>query len=79
MKGKVLSFPFIYFSESGLFNGLRPIQIKKLSPVSASPQMTESDSGSHLLCAALILRRPLDPASREHSTRSSFSETNVAS
>jgi hypothetical protein len=32
MKGKVLSFPFISFSESGLFNGLRPIQIKKIFP-----------------------------------------------
>jgi hypothetical protein len=29
MKGKALSFPFIYFLESRLFNGLRPIQIKK--------------------------------------------------
>jgi hypothetical protein len=29
MKPKLLSFAFIYFSESGLFNGLRPIQIKK--------------------------------------------------
>src|SRR3984885_531118 len=28
MKGKKLSFPFICFLESGLFNGLRPIQIK---------------------------------------------------
>jgi hypothetical protein len=31
MKGRELSFPFIYFSESGLFNELRPIQIKKFS------------------------------------------------
>jgi hypothetical protein len=31
MKGNELSFPFIYFSESGLFNELRPIQIKKFS------------------------------------------------
>src|ERR1700677_3505354 len=30
MKAKLLSFPFICFSESGLFNGLRPIQIKKI-------------------------------------------------
>jgi hypothetical protein len=30
MKGNLLSFPFISFSESGLFNGLRPIQIKKI-------------------------------------------------
>jgi hypothetical protein len=29
MKAKLLSFLFIYFSESGLFNELRPIQIKK--------------------------------------------------
>jgi hypothetical protein len=29
MKAKMLSFPFICFSESGLFNELRPIQIKK--------------------------------------------------
>jgi hypothetical protein len=37
MKGELLSFPFIYFSESGLFNGLQPIQIKKFSSVSNSP------------------------------------------
>jgi hypothetical protein len=30
MKAKVLSFVFITFSESGLFNGLRPIQIQKI-------------------------------------------------
>jgi hypothetical protein len=29
MKAKTLSFPFISFSESGLFNGLQAIQIKK--------------------------------------------------
>jgi len=29
MKAKSLSFAFISFCESGLFNGLRPIQIKK--------------------------------------------------
>jgi hypothetical protein len=28
MKGKVLSFPFINFSESRLFNRLQPIQVK---------------------------------------------------
>jgi len=30
MKAKVLSFVFISFSESGLFNGLHPIQIQKI-------------------------------------------------
>jgi hypothetical protein len=29
MKANLLSFPFISFSESGLFKGLRRIQIKK--------------------------------------------------
>jgi hypothetical protein len=33
MKAKLLSFAFFYFSESGLFNGLRTIQIKKSLPV----------------------------------------------
>jgi hypothetical protein len=31
MKGNLLLFPFISFSESGLFNGLQSIQIKKIS------------------------------------------------
>jgi hypothetical protein len=35
MKAKRLSFAFICFLESGLFNELRPIQIKKLLPPSA--------------------------------------------
>jgi hypothetical protein len=40
LKGKVLSFPFIYFSESGLFKGLHGIQIKKsfcLMPLADPP------------------------------------------
>jgi hypothetical protein len=32
MQGKWLAFPFIPFSESSLFNGLRRIQIKKILP-----------------------------------------------
>jgi hypothetical protein len=35
MKAKLLSFVFMSFSESGLFNGLRPIQIKNFPFVSA--------------------------------------------
>jgi hypothetical protein len=31
MKAILLSFAFIYFSKSGLFKGLRPIQIKKIA------------------------------------------------
>jgi hypothetical protein len=33
MKAKVLSFPLIYFGESGLFNGLRAEKIKKFAAV----------------------------------------------
>jgi hypothetical protein len=32
----LLSFTYVYFFESGLFNGLRPIQIKKSFPVRLS-------------------------------------------
>jgi hypothetical protein len=31
MKEKWLSFPFIYFSETGLFKGLRPKKMKKFA------------------------------------------------
>jgi hypothetical protein len=31
MKERSLSFPFIFFFKSGLFRGLRPIQIKNFS------------------------------------------------
>src|SRR3984885_8016305 len=31
MKAKMLAFAFICFLESGLFNGLRPIQVKKVT------------------------------------------------
>jgi hypothetical protein len=44
MKGKSLSFPFISFSESGLFNELRTIQIKK----SASGSTRVSGCARHL-------------------------------
>jgi hypothetical protein len=37
MKTKVLSFSFINFSESGLFNGLPAIQIRKLSASATHP------------------------------------------
>jgi hypothetical protein len=38
MKAKFLSFIFIYFFESGLFKGLRPIQAKKSGALSCSVQ-----------------------------------------
>jgi hypothetical protein len=38
---KLLSFALLYFSESGLCNGLKPIQIKKIIPAPA-PAITPS-------------------------------------
>jgi hypothetical protein len=32
----LLSFAYVYFLESGLFNGLRPIQIKNFLPRKAA-------------------------------------------
>jgi hypothetical protein len=55
MKAKLLSFAFFYFCESGLFNGLRPIQIKKSFPV------------SH--CASNVTTRSLSPVSSRRGER----------
>jgi hypothetical protein len=40
----LLSFAYIYFFESGLFNGLQPIQIKKSSPSFGSTQVVQKRS-----------------------------------
>jgi hypothetical protein len=49
MKATLLSFAFIYFSESGLFVGLQPIQINK----------------THLVSGALAGRLPFSAVMRE--------------
>jgi hypothetical protein len=54
----LLSFPFIYFSESGLFNGLRAIQIKK--SILLEPFQTVSESSHRLQCIERAMR--LNPA-----------------
>jgi hypothetical protein len=56
MKGKLLAFPFISFAESGLFNGLWRIQIKK-SPHAelASRVVLHSRSQTPYLCPLLRL------------------------
>jgi hypothetical protein len=43
-ESKSLSFAFIYFSESGLSNGLQAIQIRKLSAPPPAPVMRETHS-----------------------------------
>jgi hypothetical protein len=39
----LLSFAYVYFLESGLFNALRPIQIKKSFPLSAAARDDPSE------------------------------------
>jgi hypothetical protein len=67
MKAKKLAFPFISFSESGLFNGLQPIQIKK-----CRPQYLQSVS------AISSFRDPDKSDEQEQdSTHSEFKQNNV--
>jgi hypothetical protein len=47
MKAKVLSSVFITFSESGLFNGLQPIQIKNFLLSGASRSRLHIRSRGH--------------------------------
>ena len=63
MKAKSLSFPFIYFSESSLFNGLRVEKIEK----SASPS-------PH---ASVCPRKPVPPSSSFQAPRDAFDPSNV--
>jgi hypothetical protein len=70
MKAKALSFVFISFSESGLFNALQPIQIKNFFPLCASR------SRLHIVPAAIRRRRHAlkdhTPTSRKSITRFLF-------
>jgi hypothetical protein len=63
----MLSFTSVYFFESGLFNGLPPIQLKISLPVSA-PQKSQPDP------PLLTLRhwRRFDPANELYITDSYF-------
>ena len=53
----MLAFTSVYFSELGLFNGLRPIRVKK-SPASGSPPTGRGLNSSHCACRSLW-RSPL--------------------
>jgi hypothetical protein len=65
MKIKGLSFPFISFSELGLFNGLQRIQIKKIVSFACS------------LASRPELRRLYVLQSEHHSRASAFQKANV--
>jgi hypothetical protein len=55
MQAKVLAFAISYFSESGLFNGLRPIQVKKfLLPSSASCDISQAPLRLLFPCRRLV-------------------------
>jgi hypothetical protein len=58
MKGKKLSFPFICFFESGLFNGLRPIQIKKIAPINFADLVKRATPRAGLRLAAAQSGKP---------------------
>jgi hypothetical protein len=70
---KILSFTYVYFSESGLFNGLQPIKIKKSFPVS---HCVSNLTGAPFAFATLAMRFcncEFEPANRiNDSTHSGF-------
>jgi hypothetical protein len=59
----LLAFTSVYFSESGLFNGLRPIQIKKFLPSFDSVQVVQKRS-----IRPPRWRRGLDPEKKKNLT-----------
>jgi hypothetical protein len=60
MKAKSLSFAFVYFSESGLFNALRAIQIRKFGLLSQVARQTSQP------------RRACSHRAQPHRKRASF-------
>jgi hypothetical protein len=64
MKAKVLSFPFIYFSESRLFNGLQRIQIEKIfsfSRLNTSRGRLQEFGLGRRPCPSAARKRDCDP------------------
>jgi hypothetical protein len=65
----LLSFTYVYFFESGLFNGLRLIQIKKSFPVSGFVRLARARTVLPYLFAARPTTKPsFDLASKENSS-----------
>jgi hypothetical protein len=58
MKAELLSLAFIYFFESGLFNGLQPIQTKKFPAVVAGCVQGVPDALLLLCHPVQALRQP---------------------
>jgi hypothetical protein len=57
-ESKLLSFPFIYFSESGLFNELQPKKIKKSAAALISRLGCGSDVSNSQLSSLFALIPP---------------------
>jgi hypothetical protein len=73
----LLSFAYVYFLESGLFNELQPIQIKKSAP-SPVPSKRIAFPLSRSQAPATLRQR--DPADRKrYSTGADSRQGNVAS
>src|ERR1700742_1638793 len=58
MRAKLLSFIFISFSESGLFNALRAIKIKNSFPSRLASQVVRGSGLSSPFLFVLPMRRP---------------------
>ncbi|HEY1452583.1 MAG TPA: hypothetical protein VGF57_03890, partial [Roseiarcus sp.] len=56
-KAKLLSFAFAYFSESVLFNGLRPIQTRKNPPIRPRRPVMGVDAANGKRIALLLVFR----------------------
>jgi len=69
----LLSFAIVYFFESGLFNGLQPIQIKKSSPL-----LSSVSSAAPVLNHAAAGGAEFDGDWEINNTDSGFSQHNVA-
>jgi hypothetical protein len=75
MKAKSLSFVFISFSESGLFNGLSAIQIKKLcASASRHGHVGNAYLSAHLYAAGLAR----DRRKRKYDIEFDFLQMNVS-
>jgi hypothetical protein len=77
----LLSFAYVYFLESGLFNGLRPIQIKNFLPLGKPPWLSMQRVAPHD-----DVRRPVAELwaigrviSSDHSCGFFFGQENVCS
>jgi hypothetical protein len=67
----LLSFTYVYFFESGLFNGLRPIQTNKSFPVSAPAQHVPERTSVSFSRGQTLTTTGFDPVSQNYIAQNS--------